>query len=241
MLKYIITGIFSTLFITILFSQSDELILKTRGLGYTSPLKFRTYIPKSDCFDENPRLSELMRCVSKGMISDDGEFIAFMKILPILSNEDSIKINSMFPGSLLSLNTVHIGNIRNNIREIYGKDVLNKWRDYVVYWSSKKAKNIFNADTVVTYNVKLGKEYTYEGKYDHFGALYIQKKDRSFINYYFLFTEKANKRISSYLKLLEKTLKYDDWTNGKPIFPNPPDETFTVYKEGNEWKVRKEK
>ncbi|ERJ60866.1 hypothetical protein [Sphingobacterium paucimobilis] len=240
MLKYIYIGVFLVFFVNMLCGQAtDERVLWTMGLNYKLPEKFKTYIPKSSSFKENLKLRQLMGNPAQGIISDDDEFISFFRIFRISTKEDSIRINSLFPGANMSPSIRHIDNIRHQIKLLYGDSAKQNWLNYVDYWPNDKAKEVFNADSVIVYTAKLKKEEVYEGKYDHFGALYLSKKDRGFVNYFFLFTEKANEQYDSYIKNIQQSLYYDDWTGLKET-PDPRDlgGPVTIYKEGNEWKVK---
>ena len=191
-------------------SQFYRNILDTMKLTY-KPSSLFIEVPGSECFNAQPYLKESMSCVRHQLQSKDGEFIAFIQIHKIFTRHDSIEMKKSLPGITLPiLNNQHIGNIKNNIRWLVSKEAVNNWKEHVTYYPGEEAHQNFNADTAILVPIKLNERDHYKGKYNNFNALYLQKKGRGFVNFYFFYTDAAKKDLPLYIKEIEGILRYED-------------------------------
>ena len=191
-------------------AQFSRNLLDTMKIVYKAS-SFFVEIPEGDCFNDQPYLKEATSCVRHQLQSKDGEFIAFIQIHKIFTRHDSIEMKKSLPGITLPiLSNQHIGNIKNNIRWLVGKEAANHWKEHVSYYPGEEAHQKFNADTAILVPIKLNERDHYKGKYNNFNALYLQKKGRGFVNFYFFYTDAAKKDLPLYIKEIEGILRYED-------------------------------
>ncbi len=195
--------------ITLIGESNNETMLKGMKLKYTKPDGFKE-VHKSECFDDNAKLRAMLLCLTNQLISDDDEFVAFYPLLRVYTESDSISINKMFPGSIRSLNGMHLRQLKHHIRTAYDAEAAKQWKNYVTYYSSEEAKTKFNADTAISYSIRLDTNAFYRGKYSHVGALLLQKKDLGFVCMSFFYTDKANGKLTKYWLAMERMLRYED-------------------------------
>ncbi|WP_316793713.1 hypothetical protein [Pedobacter frigoris] len=185
-------------------------ILKSMGLIYRTTDTFEE-VKGSECFNDNPKLKEILTCVSHHLYSKDKEFVVFIPIYKPFSRQDSIEMKQMMPGGNFDhIDKQHTNSIRRDIGSSLGKDASLNWKQYVTYYSAKEAKTKFNADSAVFVPIKLDPQDYYKGKYNHMEALYLQKKGRGFVNFYCFYTDKAKKKLPQYRKAIEEIFRYED-------------------------------
>lgn len=80
-------------------------------------------------------------------------------------------------------------------------------RSVVRILSSDYARRAFNADTVLTFPLKVWRPYK---KYRHCRVTVIQKNGRGHIQLYTFYTDEGEKELDNYLRSLEKMIWYRD-------------------------------
>lgn len=190
--------------------QSSRDILDTMKLTYkASPLFVE--VAGSECFNDKPYLKASMSCVRHQLQSKDGEFVAFIAIYKPFTRRDSIEMKKFLPGASFDyVDKQHISNLKNNIQWLINKEASNHWKEHVTYYPAKEARQKFNADTAILIPIELTERDYYKGKYNHFNALYLQKKGRGFVNFFFFYTDAAKKDLPLYQKEIEGIFLYED-------------------------------
>lgn len=89
---------------------------------------------------------------------------------------------------------------------------------FVSYYSPEKAKEIFNADTVICYSIDMyGLNLSMNSRrnklfnYSENKVLLLQKNDRGFIALYCFYTKKGQKKLKKYMRLIENTFWFIDY------------------------------
>ena len=155
---------------------------------------------------------------------DENVFILFSMPTPY-TEKDSVELSFFFPENrpYLSPNKMHLNTILSDLARNKGLDIPEARKEiniqeHVTYYSDEDAKSAFNADTVITYDVKItGLKYSSElaevintKKYKHCKALVLQKENRGFLVMYCFYSNKAKKNIDSYMKSLDSIFRYED-------------------------------
>ena len=78
----------------------------------------------------------------------------------------------------------------------------------ITFWTPEKAKEVFNAQYVITYPIKSEKS-VYMGKYTHKMDLMMIKWEEH-LTVSFLLTKKGYKQIDKYLKEVEEAFRFED-------------------------------
>jgi hypothetical protein len=185
-------------------------ILKAMKITYQKSTVLQE-VEGRECFKEYPMLNQIITCAGNQLISNDGQFLAFIPIYRIMTKEDSIFYQRLRPESkLYNPNRQHINQIKGAIRMSMGEEAAKTWRHFVNYYPSDATKLKFNADTAVSFSIKLDDKNIYKGIYTHLDALFLQKKDRGFVNFYIFYTDKGKKNLPAYMKEIEGILRYED-------------------------------
>lgn len=80
--------------------------------------------------------------------------------------------------------------------------------DYVTIIAGKKAREMFNADSIFCYNIPLQKPY--QKKYTYCTGMVLSKKDRASMYFKYFFTPKGKKKEDKYINLLSKQIWYNE-------------------------------
>jgi hypothetical protein len=115
-------------------------------------------------------------------------------------------------------NTYHFRKIREHFEEIVEKKLNNSYEDFrenVDYCSVEYARETFNADTVICYNlpVKNVKSYVFNEnkvKYDICEVLALIKNDLGPVFFYCFYTNEGYKNRKEYMEKLEKSVRFKD-------------------------------
>ena len=107
---------------------------------------------------------------------------------------------------MIEMNTYHLTHIKADFLKNTGKRVAFLSKLPITYKSSKYARESFNADTVITYPLKMWEKY--ENKYTHCLVILIQKRYRGCIPLYCLYTDEGAKKLNHYIKSLQKEFWY---------------------------------
>jgi hypothetical protein len=137
------------------------------------------------------------------ILSKDSNFIAYVSVPPIFcGDKDSIYADFSFKtGFMIEMNTYHLEIIKGDFFRNTGERVTSLCDLPLIYKSSKYARKAFNADTVITYPLRMWENL--ENKYNH-----CQKKRRGCIALYCFYNDKGAKKLSHYIRSLEHVFWY---------------------------------
>jgi hypothetical protein len=79
---------------------------------------------------------------------------------------------------------------------------------YITIIAGKKAKDMFNADSIFLYDLPLEKPF--EEKYTHCTVLFIAKRDRAILAFRFFLTPAGKKKEQEYIDFLSGQVMYDE-------------------------------
>ena len=113
----------------------------------------------------------------------------------------------LLPDLKQEINTSHCKDIRFDFRWNTGQN-LSLDQCPISYKSSDYARSAFNADTVLTYPLKMWKKY--ENKYNNCQVMVIQKNTRGYICLYIFYNDKGKKNFEHYVKSLNGVFWYRD-------------------------------
>lgn len=82
------------------------------------------------------------------------------------------------------------------------------FNEHVTIIAGKKARKMFNADSIYIYNLPL--EEPYQEKYTHRIGMVISKKDRATMIFKLFFTPKGKKKEDEYIELLSREIWYEE-------------------------------
>lgn len=191
-------------------SQFYRNILDTMKITYKASSLF-VEVTGSECFNDKPFLKASLTCVTHQLQSKDGEFVAFIAIYKPFTKKYSIEMKKLLPGASFNyVDKQHISNIKGNIQWLVSREASDNWKKHVIYSPAEEAHQKFNADTAILIPIELTERDYYKGKYNHFNALYLQKKGRGFVNFYYFYTDAAKKDLPLYIKEIEGILRYED-------------------------------
>ena len=187
--------------------------LSRNQVKFTQPADFDLVLPGKDyleCFHSEKYTSfnpaSLTNFVDK-LISKDKNFVAFIEIPPVFSR-DSVYIDAdLLPDLKLDINTSHCKDIRFDFRWNTGHN-LSLDQCPISYKTSGYARSAFNADTVLTYPLKMWKKY--ENKYNNCQVMVIQKNTRGYICLYLFYNDKGKMNFEHYMKSLNGVFWYRD-------------------------------
>ncbi len=135
--------------------------------------------------------------------SSDRDFITFVDTtFPYISNDG---VNLFFPLSSpdepkIKMNVQHLVQFwRDCYYNTGDEEASDDWP--VRYESSEYARRAFNADTVMTYPLKVWKNY--KRKYSNCQVTIIQKNGRAFVRLLTLYKDNAKDKLTDYMKKLE--------------------------------------
>ena len=188
--------------------------LDRNQVQYNQPKDFISYIDSLGknkvylgCFlaKESKRLPSYYR---KSFLSKDSNFIILTAIPSIFCRRnDSVYADfDLLPEMKVEMNTYHLTHIKADFLKNTGKRVAFLSELPITYKSSKYARESFNADTVITYPLKMWEKY--ENKYTHCLVILIQKRYRGCIPLYCLYTDEGAKKLNHYIKSLKKVFWY---------------------------------
>lgn len=183
--------------------------LEVMRLEYNKPIGLNE-IRMSECFKSYPKLNTLITCAYSQFESKDKQFLVFTTLYRPLSAEDSIFMSKISPNKIKTLDWMHEANIKGNIRESLGEDSAANWRSFVHYGTLGNARKFFNADSLLTYTIKLDPKDAYKGKFNHLEVLCIAKKRRGVIYLFELYTDEGKRNLMTYQKELEGIFRFKE-------------------------------
>lgn len=191
-------------------TQHDLDILNSMKIIYNKPDGFKEIV-RPESFKSKPKLEYIITFAEDQLHSNDEQFIAFIPVHKFFTREDSIDMKKFFPGMPFDvIDKIHSNAIKNNIKMSLGEEAARDYIKYITYYSPEEAKHKFNADTAISFQIKLDFNDYYEEKYNHLDALFLQKKGRGYINFYCFYTDSAIKKLPEYWKAIEGVFRYED-------------------------------
>lgn len=197
----------------------DGYCLDRNQIEYNPPKKF---IHGVDTLERKDRLR--LKCITSKdfrglylvcynyLISKDSNFLVCISVPPIyceIGSKDSIYIDpGLMPELKTKIDTYHLHYVATDFWQNTGGKVTSLEHLPIRYHSSKYAHEAFNADTVITYPLKVWQKF--QNKYNHCQAMLIQKNRRGMFVLYCFYNDKAAKRLNRYTKALEKVFWYRD-------------------------------
>ena len=142
------------------------------------------------------------------IISKDKNFVAIIDIPPVWSKDSVHIFMELAPESKIKINTYHLSHIKADFGSNIGKGIDSLEGFPIKYKSSKYAHEVFNADTVITYPLKMWQRYG--DQYNHCQVVVIQKNSRGFVCLYCFYNDKGERKLNRYLKSLEGMFWYRD-------------------------------
>jgi hypothetical protein len=139
------------------------------------------------------------------LISKDGNFVGILQVC-WFNVSDSIDMKDRF-NFALGVNTYHLNQIRLNQLINHHQPLSTPInRKELTYLSGDFARSAFNADTVITYPLKVWKAY--KGKYKYSKVICIQKNGRGAIFIYCLLNQAGLEQFDNYLHQLSGVFVY---------------------------------
>lgn len=186
-------------------------IIKSMNLEYKKPPGFDEVL-MNECFNSYPKLERIITCAYGQLRSTDQQFFVFTGLYRTLSVDDSVFISKISAKGMgiKSLDWMYEANIKAGIEESLGKDAAQYWRKFVNYYSADKAREIYNADSVITYSIKLDSANYYQRKYNHLDILCIAKKRRGAVYFFCFYTDEGKKLLPDYQKAIEGMFRFKD-------------------------------
>lgn len=138
------------------------------------------------------------------MKSKDNKFVTFIDVSSSNYSKDGIYVYTpLAPDLKLKIDEQHLGQINTDYSYNTGKD---NAPQNLHYKSTDDARQKCNADTIITYSMKVWKAY--EEKYNRCKVMIIQKNQRGYIRLLTLYNNKDKRVFNRYQKTLEKMIWY---------------------------------
>lgn len=142
----------------------------------------------------------------KTFLSKDSNFLTAIPSIYCRRN-DSVYVDfELLPDIRIEINTYHLNHIKGDFIKNMGKRNISISNLPLTYKSSKYAHETFNADTVITYPLRMWDRF--ENKYTHCLVILLQKRYRGIIPLYCLYTDEGAKKLRQYLKSLKRVFWY---------------------------------
>ena len=183
------------------FNQPKEFTLEIDTLQKENAIRLRCIVSE--------KFHGLLTVYYNHLISRDKNFIVYISVPPVFCRkEDSTYIDTgLMPELKHKINNSHLIYIKGDFWGNIGGERITSLQNLPLnYRSSKYARKTFNADTVITYPLKMWQKL--ENKYNHCQVVMIQKNTRGFIFLYCFYNDRAIKRLKYYFKSLEKVFWY---------------------------------
>jgi len=174
---------------------------------------------KQDMFIPAYKTGSFEKSTLKGVLnsksqlhSKDGRFIVFLPSHPdIFTQEFADNLKKLMPGREFDfIDKQQVNQLRAEIKYVLGDEAALNFRNHLVYATTEQASSKFNADTVITYNIRLKPEDSYKERYNNLWSLTIQKKGRGYITLHCLYEDMPDKELALYKAAVENLLRYDD-------------------------------
>ncbi|MFV0566875.1 MAG: hypothetical protein ACK5NB_13715 [Flavobacteriaceae bacterium] len=164
-----------------------------------------------ECFQDNAKLNRMFTCVGYQLWSKPNNFVVFFPSRAIIAENRDFgeALTSRFP--LLKKSTVdvqHVYQLSAEIKHALGDDAYKNWKKHVTYLPQEESLRKFNADTAITYNIKLKQKDYYKQEFGNIWALTIQKKGKGYITLHCLYKDMPEEELNVYKNAVESIFKY---------------------------------
>jgi hypothetical protein len=174
-----------------------------------------------DCFDSIPKLKYTLTCKRNIFNSKDDHVKIFIGYFEPMTKEDSTSLARILPpNKSIPVNTQHIYQIIGDIRVFYSytqEEANKKWQEHVHYFPQEEARQICNADTLISYTLTLDENESYKGRYKHIAVYYMQKHDRGNVGLYCFYDDDAAKNPEKYMNNILNMFHYREPFTRKPL------------------------
>lgn len=164
------------------------------------------------------------------LISKDGNFITFIDVPPVYSKDSIYVYMPLAPYLKEEINTYHLDWVKGDFFCNTGERIHSFQNLPIHYKSPGYAQMAFNADTVITYPLKVW--HKYKNKYNYCQVMIIQKNGRGFIRLVSIYNDEGKKKLDSYIKSLEGVFWYRD-PKDYIEFVDSEEDSITVIQGGN--------
>ena len=176
------------------------------GLDYKKPFGFKE-VSKWEWFEDNEALGNFFS--STHLISKDEQFIAFGPVFcQPLTGLNLTMTKTLFPdvNSDILINA-HLYQLRMILRDYFGADV--DWKEMLQFYPDDVAKKRFNADAAIRTSYTLRPKDYYKEDFKYVDIFLLYKKNRGFVCFYCVYTDRAQKKLKKYWKRIEGVLKFE--------------------------------
>ena len=182
--------------------------LKKIGLKHKKS-KLIKLTDESEDFESLPGFQMHTGILSPTIKSDDQDFIAFVSIQPNNNRppfilKDKVEYDGKEVYRYLFVVRAELAMSLNKKREDISFDEI---KHYIEYKPASYAKDVFNADTVITYPLSLGSK-CFRKKYYYCDVWLFQKNNIGHFYLYCFYTDKGYENKWKYEQELEKTLRF---------------------------------
>lgn len=181
--------------------------LTSINVVYKKPVGFKE-LGTYECFEETPKLEEAFSCVFSLIQADDNQFKMFLLPIPKFNKEKILDMRKLVPD--FDPDKIPVNNMKQIIKEFYGKEKANNWQQFVTFYSSKEAHEKFNADSAMRLSVSLSPQDAYQNVFKNVEVLFFQKKACGAICLICFYTDIALNHFDSYWNKIEKVCVYGD-------------------------------
>ena len=187
--------------------SEGEMVADSMKLKYRKPKGFRQD-GTLECFKDYPNLERTFSCIGHRLDSEDGQFLSFLSFvyfyeyhrkLYYLSHKRKETVDAQPYWQRLGI-----------LRDYYGDDIDDSWRDSITVYSTEEARKKWNADSAFIFNLHLRPEDYYKKDFKHVKILLIQKKGRGYAYITSFYTDKAKEDFDKYWRRIEKTLRFEE-------------------------------
>ena len=158
------------------------------------------------------------------IISKDKNFVAIIDIPPVWSKDSVHIFMELVPESKIKINTYHLNHILADYKWNMNNYSISLNQCPLHYHSYQYAQTAFNADTVITYPLKVWSKY--ERKYDYCQVVIIQKNGRGLVCLYCFYNDKGKRKWDNYLKSLAGMFWYRDPKDYIEVIESPKSDSI---------------
>ena len=186
----------------------------TEGQMVADSMKLKYRKPKGfqqdgtlECFKDYPNLKHTFSCIGHRLHSNDGQFLSFLSFVYLYEIHRNLYYLSHKRKE--TVDALQYGHMRAILRDYYGDEVGDSWRDSITVYSTEEARKKWNADSAFIFNLHLRPEDYYKKDFKHVKILMIQKKGQGYAYITSFYTDKAKENFDKYWRRIEKTLWFE--------------------------------
>ena len=182
------------------------------NLSYNKPVGFEE-VMGDDCFENNPKLKEIIHCGGNQLLADDESsiiFIMFNSVYTIQPENEPLIIPpapTKNRKSEFTPETYFMFFVKQDLIQALTKEDASQWRDHLKYYSKKYTTNQFNADLAFSYEIPLESKDYYKGKYNNLRVLFLAK-DGGFLRMYCFYKDMPREELVDFKTKIEGTFRY---------------------------------